>query len=55
MQVQLQDEGHNGPVFTFTLINARPIRYTAPTFNAKGGTEVAIEELVLSCEDLSAE
>lgn len=55
VQVQVQDEGHNGPVFTFTLVNARPIRYTAPTFNAKGGTEVAIEELVLSCEDLTVE
>jgi phage tail-like protein len=53
--VQLQDEAHNGPVFTFTLINARPIKYTAPTFNAKGGTEVAIEELVLSCEDMTVE
>ena len=53
--VQLQDEAHNGPVFTFTLINARPIKYTAPTFNAKAGTEVAIEELVLSCEDMTVE
>lgn len=53
--IQLRDEAHNGPVFTFTLVNARPIRYTAPTFNAKGGTEVAIEELVLSCEDLTVE
>jgi phage tail-like protein len=55
VQVVMQDEGHNGPVFTFTLVNARPIRYTAPTLNAKGGTEVAIEELVLSCEDLSVD
>ena len=55
VHVQLQDEAHNGPVFTFTLVNARPIRYTAPTFNAKSGTDVAIEELVLSCEDLSIE
>jgi phage tail-like protein len=54
VHVQLQDEAHN-PVMTFTLKNARPIRYTAPTFNAKGGTEVAIEELVLSIEDLSVE
>src|SRR5580704_2991891 len=37
VRVQLQDEAHNGPVFTITLINARPIRYTAPTFNAKAG------------------
>jgi phage tail-like protein len=54
VQVQLQDEAHN-KVFTFILVNARPIRYTAPTFNAKGGTEVAIEELVLSCEDLQVD
>jgi hypothetical protein len=40
---------------TFTLKNARPIRYTAPTFNAKTGTEVAIEELVLAIEDLLVE
>ena len=54
VQVQLQDETHT-KVFTFILKNARPIRYTAPTFNAKGGTEVAIEELVLSCEDLQVD
>jgi phage tail-like protein len=53
--IQLKDETGVPTVFTFTLINARPIRYTAPTFNAKGGTEVAIEELVLSCEDLTVE
>jgi len=53
--VQLQDEAHNGPVFTITMVNARPIKYMAPAFNAKTGTEVAIEELVLSIEDLSIE
>ena len=40
---------------SWRLVNARPMRYTAPTFNAKGGTDVAIEELVLSCEDLFIE
>jgi phage tail-like protein len=56
VQVQLQDEAHSAtPVFTIKLVNARPIRYTAPTFNAKSGTEVAIEELVLSVEDLTIE
>jgi phage tail-like protein len=54
VHVQLQDEAHK-PVLTFTLKNARPIRYTAPTFNAKTGTEVAIEELVLAMEDLLVE
>lgn len=54
VHVQMQDEAHN-PVMTFTLKNARPVKYTAPTFNAKAGTEVAIEELVLAFEDLLVE
>jgi phage tail-like protein len=53
--IQLQDEAHSGPVMTWRLVNARPMRYTAPTMNAKGGTDVAVEELVLSCEDLFIE
>jgi hypothetical protein len=40
---------------TWTLVNARPLRYTVPALNAKTGTEVAVEEMVLSCEDLSVE
>jgi phage tail-like protein len=55
VHVQLQDEAHNGPVLTWTLVNARPLRYVIPALNAKTGTEVAIEELVLSIEDLSIE
>jgi phage tail-like protein len=55
VHIQLQDEAHNGPVMTWTLLNARPLRYTVPALNAKTGTEVAIEELVLSCEDLTIE
>jgi len=55
VHVQMQDEAHNGPVMTWTLLNARPMRYTVPAFNAKTGTDVAIEELVLSVEDLSIE
>jgi phage tail-like protein len=55
VQVMLQDEAHEGPVMTWTLINARPMRYTVPSFNAKGGTDVAIEELVLTCEDMKIE
>jgi phage tail-like protein len=53
--VSLQDEAHEGPVMTWKLTNARPIRYTAPSLNAKTGTDVAIEELVLSIEDLTLE
>jgi phage tail-like protein len=55
VHVSLQDEAHNGPVMTWTLLNARPLRYTVPALNAKTGSEVAIEELVLSIEDLSIE
>ena len=55
VHIMLQDEAHNGPVMTWKLLNARPLRYTAPSFNAKTGTDVAIEELVLSIEDLSIE
>ncbi|MFE9690612.1 phage tail protein [Micromonospora sp. NPDC005806] len=55
VHVSLMDEQHNGPVMTWTLINARPMRYTVPSFNAKTGTDVAIEELVLSVEDLTIE
>jgi phage tail-like protein len=53
--IQLRDEAGTNTVMTWRLTNARPMRYTAPTFNAKGGTDVAIEELVLSCEDLAIE
>ena len=55
VHVQLQDEAHNGPVMTWTLVNARPQKYTGPALNAKTGTDVAIEELVLSAEDLTIE
>jgi phage tail-like protein len=53
--ISLLDEAHAGPVMTWKLLNARPIRYTAPSPNAKTGTDVAIEELVLSVEDLTVE
>jgi phage tail-like protein len=55
VHISLQDEAHNGPVMTWTLTNARPLRYVVPSFNAKTGTDVAIEELVLSVEDLTIE
>jgi len=53
--IQLRDEVGTNTVMTWKLTNARPMRYTVPAFNAKTGTEVAIEELVLSCEDLQLE
>lgn len=50
-----QDESRNGPVYTWRLINARPMRYNGPSLNGKSSSDVAIEELVLSCEDLFVE
>ena len=53
--ITLQDEAHQGAVMTWRLARARPIRYNGPSLNGKGGTDVGIEELVLSCEDLTTE
>jgi phage tail-like protein len=55
ISIQLRDETGQNTVMTWRLTNARPMRYTAPSLNAKGGTDVAVEELVLSCEDLQVE
>jgi phage tail-like protein len=53
--IQLRDEAGINTVMTWRLTNARPLKYTGPSLNAKTGTDVAIEELVLSCEDLTIE
>ena len=49
--VVLQDEQHR-PVLAWKLINARPMKWTGPTLAAKGGSEVAMEELVVSAEGI---
>jgi phage tail-like protein len=53
--VQLLNESRESTVMTWKLTNARPMRYTAPSLNATSGTEVAIEELVLSVEAVDVE
>ena len=50
--IELLDEAHTGTVMTWALTNAFPNKYTGPTLNAKGGTDVAMEELVLVCEKI---
>lgn len=47
--IQLQSEDHETIALEWKLTNARPIKYTGPSFNGKG-TDVAIEELVLAAE-----
>lgn len=47
----LLDEARN-PVVTWSLRNAQPKKWTGPTLAAKGGGEVAMEELSLVHEGL---
>lgn len=52
--VTLLDEARDA-VQTWTLRGALPMKYTGPTLAAKGGTDVAMEELVLSVEGFDIE
>ncbi len=49
--VVLLSEDRTKEVQTWTLTNARPMKYTGPSLTGKG-TDVAIEELVLACEHI---
>lgn len=48
--VTLMDEARNA-VASWELRNAQPKKWTGPTLAAKGGGEVAMEELSLVCEE----
>ena len=52
--IKLKDEkpGSTTAVVTWTLKNAMPIKWTGPTLTAKAGSDVAMEELVLSVEHI---
>lgn len=47
--ITMLDEARN-PVATYKLRNAQPKKYTGPSLAAKGGGEVAMEELSFVCE-----
>ncbi|HEX4949762.1 MAG TPA: phage tail protein [Blastocatellia bacterium] len=49
--ITLRDES-GADVMTWSLRKTIPLKYTGPTMAAKGGGDVAMEELVLSAEDL---
>lgn len=51
VNITVLDEARN-PVMVYKLRNAQPKKYTGPTFAAKGGGEVAMEELQLVCEGI---
>jgi len=50
--VTLRDEAGE-TVESWKLRGCIPLKYTGPTFNGKGGGEVAMEELTLSVEGIS--
>lgn len=47
--ITLMDEARN-PVRTWVLRGCIPMKYTGPSLAGKGGTDVAMEEIVLSAE-----
>jgi phage tail-like protein len=53
--IELQSEDNQSTVATWRLVNARPSKWTGPTLSAAGGSEVAMEELGLVCEDIEFE
>lgn len=53
--VKLQSEDRADTVVSWKLRGAMPIKWTGPTLTAKGGGDVAIEELVLSVETIEQE
>ena len=53
--IEMQAEDNQSTVATWRLVNARPSKWTGPTLTAQGGSEVAMEELNLVCEDIEFE
>ena len=54
VEIKLTNENpaNKSAVVTWKLIGALPIKWTGPTLTAKGGSDVAIEELVLAVEHI---
>jgi phage tail-like protein len=52
IEIKLLSEDRSDTVLTWKLFNAMPIKWTGPTLTAKGGSDVAMEELVLSVEHI---
>ena len=48
-----RSQGDPEVVMTWELIGAIPMKWTGPSLNAKGGGDVAMEELVLSVENVN--
>jgi phage tail-like protein len=52
IKLRNEDPTSTVAVVSWKLVNAMPIKWTGPTLTAKGGSDVAIEELVLSVEHI---
>lgn len=50
VELRSEDPASDSAVVTWKLHNAMPIKWTGPTLTAKGGNDVAMEELVLAVE-----
>ncbi|GLS27848.1 phage tail protein [Marinibactrum halimedae] len=55
IKLKSEDPTSDTAVVTWKLKKAMPIKWTGPTLTAKGGSDVAIEELVLSVEYIEQE
>lgn len=55
IKLRSEDPTSGTAVVTWKLFNAMPIKWTGPTLTAKGGSDVAIEELVLAVEHIEQE
>jgi phage tail-like protein len=55
IKLKNEDPTSSTAVVTWKLINAMPTKWTGPTLTAKGGSDVAIEELVLAVEYIEQE
>ena len=52
--IRLMNEDHTDVVFTWRLLRAWPVKYVVPSLSASS-SDVAIEELVLTCEGIDVE
>ena len=52
IEVKLQNEDRSEVVVTWKLVACFPIKWTGPSLSAKGGGDVAMEELTLCAEEI---
>ena len=55
IEIKLQNESRSEVVVTWKLMSCFPMKWTGPSLTAKGGGDVAMEELTLSVEEILQE